>query len=148
MQYPSKYEWIEQGLIHFISVYKKLNIKSVAFPILCSRNGELDPKGVMEIMMRHLSNLDIDVYICESTLVEGKEKEMVENIKQFDLSYLAKEIKLNKTQLDELIKNITNIERFYDILDIPSIGYETYKKLYIYFYNYQPIEKFEQTTLF
>ena len=62
-KYPSKIEWIEQGLKYFVNNYKKWGIKSIAFPLLGTSNGGLNQKEVEEIMVKYLSTIDIDVYI-------------------------------------------------------------------------------------
>lgn len=147
-QYPSKYEWIEQGLNHFIRIYKSLKIKSVAFPLLGARNGELDPNIVIEIMEKYLSKLDIDIYICYATELDGKEKEMLTNFKSTNLYLLQDKLNLRKPQLESLIDGRNSVNRFYEIMDLPKIGIETYKKIFNYFFNYKPKVHYEQTKLF
>ncbi len=62
-QYPSKLEWIENGLKSFVSVYKELGITSIAWPKLGCNNGKLDWKNdVKPLMEKYLQPLDI---ICE-----------------------------------------------------------------------------------
>ena len=41
-KYPSKIEWIEQGLQKFVDTYEKKEITSIAFPLLGTHNGGLD----------------------------------------------------------------------------------------------------------
>lgn len=147
-KFPSKYEWIEQGLEHFISIYKELNIKSVAFPLLGAKNGELDPKIVIEMMEKYLSEIDIDVFICYSSELAGKEKEMLDSFKSSNLYTLQTILNLRKPQLDSLLENQKLINRFYEIINLPKIGIETYKKLFTYFYKFNPTIHYEQTRLF
>ena len=134
-KYPSQYEWIERGLKDFCLKYKKLNIKSVAFPYLGCTNGELDYQVVRMMMTKYLSLEDVDVYICSSKLVAGKEKEMLENFKSTPIEELFSICKLNNSQKEELKKNRAKISRFYEILNIPKIGISSYKKYFDYFYN-------------
>ena len=134
-QNPSQIEWIEFGLFEFINTYKKHSIKSVAFPLLGVSNGGLNKEEVELIMEKYLSQIDIDVYICYGSKVEGKEKEMIDNYSLTNLYSIQKELKLTSKQIDALMKNQYSIKRFYDILSIPSIGKTTYKKLFDYFYN-------------
>ena len=58
-KYPSKIEWIEQGLDYFVANYKRWNIKSVAFPLLGARNGGLNPKEVIELMRKKLEKVQV-----------------------------------------------------------------------------------------
>ena len=85
-KYPSQMEWIEQGLKFFVDNYKAWGINSIAFPILGATNGGLNPKEVEEVMIKYLSTVDIDVFICHSKLLEGKELEMVTVCKETPIS--------------------------------------------------------------
>lgn len=134
-RYPSQYKWIEEGLQDFLNNYKKLNIKSVAFPLLGCTNGELDKKIVLEMMKKYLDLDGVQVYICSSTKLAGKEKEMLEEFKNSSIEKLTDIAKLNKTQVEMIKINQMKVNRFYQILEIPKIGKTTYSKLFKYFYN-------------
>src|SRR5438067_13688642 len=60
---PSKIEYLEKGLEYFVANYKKTGIKSIAFPKLGAQNGKLSWDEVGPLMVKYLSQLDIDVYI-------------------------------------------------------------------------------------
>lgn len=60
---PSKLEYIEKGLMKFVSTYAEKHITSIAFPKLGCGNGELDWNLVRPLMERYLKPLPIDVYI-------------------------------------------------------------------------------------
>ena len=147
-KFPSRYEWIESGLIDFISKYKSLNIKSIAFPLLGCTNGELDKNIVLSMMMKYLDLEDLTVYICKSTKLNGKEKEMVENFKNTSISKLTNIAKLNKLQVEIIKDNQDKIDRFYKILDLEKIGKTSYSKLFNYFYNYKEKKEDIQLSLF
>ena len=134
-KYPSQIEWIEQGLQFFVENYKKWNIKSIAFPILGSLNGGLDGKVVEGLMKQYLSNVDIDVYICHSRLVEGKELEMIESFKNTSVEGIKKHIRLTSKQFIALESHQKQIKRFSEILEIDGIGLDTYKSIFRLFYN-------------
>jgi len=59
----SKIEYLEKGLEYFIANYKKVGIKSIAFPKLGAQNGKLSWDDVGPLMAKYLGNLDIDIYI-------------------------------------------------------------------------------------
>lgn len=63
-KYPSKIEWIEQGLQKFVDTYKKKGITSIAFPLLGTHNGGLDLEVVKNLMDKYLAkcNIDIEIY--------------------------------------------------------------------------------------
>lgn len=63
-KYPSKIEWIEQGLQKFVETYDKKGITSIAFPLLGTHNGGLDIIAVRKLMEEYLGkcNIDIEIY--------------------------------------------------------------------------------------
>lgn len=63
---PSKVEYLVLGLEKFVATYKEKGITSIAFPLLGANNGGLDPKLSLEVMVRYLKDLDIDVYIYDN----------------------------------------------------------------------------------
>jgi O-acetyl-ADP-ribose deacetylase (regulator of RNase III) len=60
---PSKLEYIEKGLAFLANNYKRAGILSIAFPKLGAQNGKLSWDDVGPVMAKHLSQLDINVYI-------------------------------------------------------------------------------------
>ncbi len=66
---PSEYQYIESGLTELIKVIKERNIKSIAIPPLGSGNGGLDWNKVKQIMEKHLSDSNCNIYIYEPTAV-------------------------------------------------------------------------------
>lgn len=76
---PSKIEYIEKGLMKFVSTYADKNITSIAFPRLGCGNGELDWNEVKPLMERYLKKLPIDIYIYigenRQTTPEHKEQQ-------------------------------------------------------------------------
>jgi O-acetyl-ADP-ribose deacetylase (regulator of RNase III) len=62
-RFPSKLEYLEKGLEFLVANYKKVGIKSIAFPKLGTQNGKLSWDEVGPLMAKYLSQLDIDVYI-------------------------------------------------------------------------------------
>ncbi len=76
---PSKLEYIEKGLMKFVSTYAEKHITSIAFPKLGCGNGELDWDLVRPLMERYLRPLPIDVYIYlginNDNLPEHKEQQ-------------------------------------------------------------------------
>lgn len=65
-RYPSKLEYIEEGLKTFISKYKEWGIKSIAFPKLGCQHGGLkwsDVKPLMEHYLGNLPKLTVEIYL-------------------------------------------------------------------------------------
>lgn len=64
-KYPSKMEYIEQGLEKFVATYKEKGITSIAFPMLGTNNGGLDKTEVLPLMQSYLSQCDIPIEIYD-----------------------------------------------------------------------------------
>ena len=66
-KYPSKYEYIEKGMIDLVEWINKNEIKSIAIPPLGSGNGKLDWQKVKKIILRNLEkiNYELNVIIIE-----------------------------------------------------------------------------------
>lgn len=146
-KYPSKIEWIELGLDYFVSNWKSFKIKSIAFPPLGCSNGGLDfNTQVFPLMKKKLSNIPIDIYICNDPgYPEGKEKDMLDTFKQCNLSEVCEDINIRLTEEKILYLYRDSIHRFFEIKNLKGIGIRTYKKLFCYFYNGH---KVKQLTLF
>lgn len=148
-KYPSKIEWIEEGLKDFVDTYKRYGIKSVAFTKLGTLNGGLDWNKVKFLMEKYLSKIDIQVYICldNKKEAEGLEKEMLEVFNNLDIEDLKKDIKLTTKQIDAL-KNSLPLNRFWKIKEIEGIGSTTYKSLFNYCKALSNGNGIKQLTLF
>ncbi len=145
-KYPSQMEWIVSGLDNFVQNYKSWNIKSIAFPLLGSRNGGLDPDEVINLIKTKLSPLDLDVMICLNKKPDRLSTQMLELFNASKILLLSERFNLNKNQTIELQKAQNKIKRFDELLEIKSIGLTTYKKLFDYFRYYKP--ETEQLSLF
>lgn len=64
-RYPSKYEYIEKGLVALRVFLQKEKVKSIAIPPLGCGNGGLDWDKVKPMIEQALSGLDIEVLIYE-----------------------------------------------------------------------------------
>jgi O-acetyl-ADP-ribose deacetylase (regulator of RNase III) len=64
-RYPSKYEFIEKGLVVLRELLQKENIKSVAIPPLGSGNGGLDWSKVRPMIENALGGLNTEIMIYE-----------------------------------------------------------------------------------
>lgn len=113
-KYPSKIEWVEQGLQKFVETYEKKGITSIAFPLLGTHNGGLDTKEVRNLMNKYLEkcHIDIEIYDYDPNAPD-------------DLfsSFKTKWLSLNK----ETIKSVTGIQPQYarkitEILDNGEIN--------------------------
>ncbi|WP_096356782.1 type II toxin-antitoxin system antitoxin DNA ADP-ribosyl glycohydrolase DarG [Mucilaginibacter gotjawali] len=67
-RYPSKIEWIKDGLKDLHKQVKVLKIESIAVPPLGCGNGGLNWDDVKPIIVEALSDLDINVFVYEPSL--------------------------------------------------------------------------------
>ena len=131
-KYPSKLNWIENGLIDFANKYKLMSIKRVAFPILGGANGGLNHDEVLYLMDKYLSNVDIEVVICKSKNRSNQDEKLIKNLNAINIFELKDDLRLNEEQMDSIIKAKKEIYFFSELLKYPKIGIQTYKKLYSY----------------
>lgn len=59
----SKIEYIEAGLIKLVVKYKEYGITSICFPPLGCGKGNLKWSDVKPLIIKHLQNTDMDVYL-------------------------------------------------------------------------------------
>jgi len=71
----SKVEYLEEGLQYFVAHYKTLGIKSIAFPKLGVGLGKLPWNLVGPLMVKYLSQIDIDIDIY---IIEGDQEYLPE----------------------------------------------------------------------
>ena len=64
-KYPSKEDFLHQGLAEFVKKYKELELDSVAFPLLGAQKGGIDANKSLEIMSSYLNKVDIEIEIYQ-----------------------------------------------------------------------------------
>ncbi len=125
----SKVEYLEQGLEYFVAHYKEAGITSVAFPKLGAQNGKLSWDDVGPLMVKYLSQLDIDVdiYIAEGDkeyfpLDNQMERKAWQQFNEIALSAerLQNEVHLSKPQAKKVFAKRQALE-FTSLSDIHSI---------------------------
>jgi len=134
-KYPSKLEWIEQGLEYFTANYEQGNITSIAFPKLGSSRGKLEWEEVQSIMERHLQNVKIPIYICldrerKATGIEGIMVNMINDLQ--DQTWIS-ELLLKRSIADRIRMNLP-VTRFYELMQIDGVGIQSYEKIFKFFY--------------
>jgi O-acetyl-ADP-ribose deacetylase (regulator of RNase III) len=136
-KYPSKLEWIEQGLQYFSENYQKGGITSVAFPKLGCSNGGLNWQVISSLMEKYLHDLDIDVFICEDTEKEatGTEAAMVQMLNDMGQLSWPKQIGL-RADIQSTIVAALPIHRFRELQTIKGVGKQTYKDIFSCLYAF------------
>jgi len=65
---PSKYEYVESGLIALVSYLRDNPVKSIAIPALGCGNGGLEWQKVKLLIEQHLVGLDMAIWVYEPQL--------------------------------------------------------------------------------
>ena len=142
-KYPSKIEWIEQGLQKFVETYEKKGITSIAFPLLGTHNGGLDTTEVKKLMDEYLTkcNIDIEVYDYDHRASD----DLFELFKTKWLSLDEKTIKAETgiqpqyaKKISEIIEN-GEIKSMIALANYDGIGVKTLEKAFGYILNSQTI---------
>lgn len=137
-RYPSKLEWVEEGLKYFRDNYNKVDFQSVAFPQLGAGYGGIPWNQVKNLMEKYLGDLEgINISICLNSLSEpeGDELRMVTLLNSMnDINTLKKNIKLTEIQSRSIIKNLP-IKRMYELSECKGIGTKTYEKVFRYLFE-------------
>ena len=130
-KYPSKIEWLEEGLNYFVTNYEGYEISSIAFPKLGSGRGKLDWKNVKPLMENYLKPLDMEVYICldEEGKAAGIEKEMVDMLNQMDEEQWMSKLKIRKSISDNILKALP-LHRFYQLQKVKGVGKQSYESIF------------------
>jgi len=135
-KYPSKLEWIEQGLTYFVNNYERAKIESIAFPKLGCDRGGLNWNDVREVMEKYLSDVAIDVYICldRESHASGIEGLMVEMLNNKNNQFWISQLKIRSNIADK-INSALPIQRFRQLQKISGVGKKTYEDIFKLLYS-------------
>lgn len=138
-KYPSKIEWIEQGLKKFIDTYEGKGITSVAFPLLGTHNGGLDVNEVKYLMDHYLENCPIDIEIYDYD--PNVKDDLFDSFKKKWLSLSEGKIKEETGIQPQYAKRITEviengeIKSMISLANYKGIGEKTLEKAFNYTLN-------------
>lgn len=147
-KYPSKIEYLEQGLKKFVDTYEERGITSVAFPMLGTHNGGLDKDTVRTLMVSYLSQCNIPVEIYDYDPMASDD--MFETFREKWLSIPYDELKkvthIRQKRQIETINNALrndNLKSMISLISYPGIGIKTMECCFKIVMRYQ-----KQTALF
>lgn len=138
-KYPSKIEWIEQGLNKFVETYEKKGITSIAFPLLGTHNGGLDTNQVIKLMDKYLVNCNIEIEIYDYD--PNANDDLFGKFKKKWFSLDEKQIKENTGIQPQYARKITEIIQSGEINSMitlanhKGIGEKTLEKAFHYVLN-------------
>lgn len=138
-KYPSKMEWIEQGLQKFVDTYETKGITSIAFPLLGTHNGGLDTNEVKLLMDQYLNRCSIDIEIYDYD--QNAQDDLFSSFKAKWLSLDEKIIKIETgiqpqyaRKISEIIQN-GEINSMITLANYEGIGEKTLEKAFNYILN-------------
>lgn len=139
-KYPSKIEWVEQGLQKFVETYEKKEITSIAFPLLGTHNGGLDTNEVKGLMDKYLAKCSIDIEIYDYD--PNAKDDLFESFKAKWMSLDEKTIKAKTgiqpqygRKISEIIQS-GEINSMIALANYEGIGEKTLEKAFDYILNY------------
>jgi O-acetyl-ADP-ribose deacetylase (regulator of RNase III) len=86
-KHPSKIEWIQTCLVKFRESYRRLGIRSVAFPWMGAMNGGLPLEQIQAVTRKYLSDLtdiEIEVYGFDPDAPDPLYDRLIESIRQME----------------------------------------------------------------
>ncbi len=139
-KYPSKLEYLKDGLQKFCDTYKSKDITSIAFPLLGTDKGGLDPETAFTIMDSYLNNLDIDVEIWyfDPNAEDDLYCEFKKKFLELDSETIKEQSKLRIdliTKIKEALKR-EDINSLSGLLRVKGIGDATLEKSFKFILNF------------
>jgi O-acetyl-ADP-ribose deacetylase (regulator of RNase III) len=134
-KHPSKIEWIETCLVKFCGAYRRLGLRSVAFPWMGAMNGGLpleDIQAVTRKYLRPLADLEIEVYDFDPEAADPLYLALVEFVSAADPADVARLAKLSLRTarlLTELVQSRHPLS-FTRLLQWGAFGKDTGDKIY------------------
>lgn len=138
-KYPSKIEWIEQGLQKFVTTYEKKGITSIAFPLLGTHSGGLNTAAVKELMDSYLSQCTIAIEVYDYD--PNANDDLFASFKNKWLSLDEREIKIKTGIQPQYARKITEIIQTGEVnsmialANYQGIGEKTLEKAFDYVLN-------------
>lgn len=111
-KYDSKISYLEAGLEFFLNTYKRDGITSIAFPLLGSHNGGLDPDNVKRLMMDYLSQCDIpvEIYKYDPDASDGLFEKLKGAFERMTYTSIKEVTGLRRDKYQLLISHLNNSE--------------------------------------
>lgn len=134
-KYPSKIEYIEQGLQKFTDTYKDKGITSIAFPMLGTHNGGLDKTEVLKLMEEYLDKCDIpiEIYDYDPNAPDDLFEEFKSKWNEIPKGMLKTQTGIRTQKQIDTIDHAVNsdsIKSMISLIEYPGIGITTMQKCF------------------
>lgn len=131
---PSKIEYLEQGLQSFRNLATVTPLVSVAFPILGSQNGGLNPEIVLNLMKSALTELpcEIEIYKYDFKAYDDLFEHFKDAIFRISIEELHEKTNIRKSLID-LVRNEIMTGKYFQINQLGKIrglGQGTLEKIF------------------
>ena len=139
-KYPSKMEWIEDGLKKFVDTYEEKKITSIAFPLLGTHNGGLDTEKVKVLMNEYLDKCSIEIEIYDYD--PNAKDDLFEHFKIKWLSIDSNNLKIETAIQPQYARKINDIiesgevNSMISLANYEGIGEKTLEKAFNYVLNF------------
>jgi O-acetyl-ADP-ribose deacetylase (regulator of RNase III) len=133
-KYPSKEEYLHDGLKKFMETYKGRGIKSVAFPLLGADKGGMDADKSLQIMTSYLEDADIKVEIYQYD--HSSKDDIYEQTKEWllaqDLEFVSSSSKLRRDYIVKVLDAMRrpDIVQLNQLAKVKGVGIKTLEKIY------------------
>lgn len=149
-KFPSKIEWIEEGLIKFVETYERKGITSIAFPLLGTHNGGLDTIQVKQLMDKYLGqcNCDIEIYDYDPNAPDDLYNDFKDKWLSIDIKTIKEKTKIQAQYANKIteIINSGEINSMIGLANYDGIGEKTLEKAFQYVLNSTEIDDINKQT--
>lgn len=141
-KYPTKEQYLHEGLQKFISTYELKKIHSIAFPLLGAQNGGIESSRSLQIMESYLSkcNIPVEIYLYDKNAYD----DVYEKFKSYFLASSNDELKqatnisINIINLIKQSLNDQNIHQLNQLASVKGIGDKTLEKCFSFMLSQNP----------
>ena len=134
-KYPTKEEYLRDGLEKLCATYQERGIKSIAFPMLGADKGGLGKDKSLEVMSSYLIglNIEVDIYQYDPNATDQLCEYVKKIIFNHEPSQFQHMVKFRRGELDKVKEVLENqlVGQLSQLLVHKGIGQKTVEKLYL-----------------
>ena len=150
---PSEWDFLKLGLEKFSQIYKEKGITSIAFPLLGSSNGGLDPREVKQFMISHLEKLkdiDVEIYEFDPAAEDNLFNLFFQKVRRFGVDDYKKHLKIKSNLAENLKRSLEagTVNSMIALQDIQGLGEKAMSNIHQFIKSDTKIEIVSQPELF
>jgi O-acetyl-ADP-ribose deacetylase (regulator of RNase III) len=130
-KYPSRLEWVRQGLAGLVALLDREGIATLAIPPLGCNLGKLDWVRVRPLMEHFLGQHPVEATVCfdHEECATGVEGEMVDLLNNTANLWWINELRPSKVIVESIL-NALPIRHFREMRQLPGVGKRRYEQLH------------------